>query len=63
MFVLTILSFLFFAEVVSQNVVLSMLALFLQNTIADPRLLIMAIMVMTTLVTGVCSADLGQQLS
>lgn len=54
--VLTIASFLFFAEVISQTGVLSMLALFLQNNIADPKLLIMAIMVITSLVAGICSA-------
>ena len=54
--VLTIASFLFFAEVISQTGVLSMLALFLQNNIADTKLLIMAIMVITSLVAGICSA-------
>ncbi len=54
--VLTIASFLFFAEVIRQTGVLSMLALFLQNNIADTKLLIMAIMVITSLVAGICSA-------
>lgn len=54
--VLTIASFLFFAEVVSQTGILTMLAAYLQANIADPKLLVMAIMLITSLVAGIFSA-------
>lgn len=54
--VLTIASFLFFAEVVSQTGILNAMALFLQSNIANPKLLVMAIMVITSLVAGIFSA-------
>ena len=54
--VLTIASFLFFAQVISQTGILSELATFLQNNISNPKLLVMAIMIITSLVAGVFSA-------
>ena len=54
--VLTIASFLFFAAVISQTGILNMMALYLQNNIANPKLLVMAIMVITSLVAGIFSA-------
>ena len=54
--VLTIASFLFFAQVISQTGLLNIVAGYLQSNIQDPRLLIMAIMVITSLVAGVFSA-------
>ena len=54
--VLTIASFLFFAQVISQTGLLNILAAFLQNNITDPKLLVMAIMVITSIVAGVFSA-------
>lgn len=54
--VLTIASFLFFAQVISQTGVLSALAAFLQSNISNPKLLVMAIMIITSLVAGVFSA-------
>lgn len=54
--VLTIASFLFFAQVISQTGVLNMLAEYLQNNIDNPKVLVMAIMVITSLVAGVFSA-------
>lgn len=54
--VLTIASFLFFAQVISQSGLLNLLADFLQNNISSPKLLIMAIMVITSLVSGIVSA-------
>lgn len=54
--VLTIASFLFLAEVVSQTGILSMVATFLQNNIDNPKLLVMAIMVITSFIAGVFSA-------
>lgn len=54
--VLTIASFLFFAQVVSQTGLLSRLATFLQTNISNPKLLVMAIMVITSLVAGIFSA-------
>jgi len=54
--VLTIASFLFFAQVVSQSGILNLLATYLQNNIENPKLLIMAIMVITSLVAGIFSA-------
>lgn len=54
--VLTIASFLFFAQVISQTGLLNLLASFLQNNISNPKLLVMAIMVITSLVAGIFSA-------
>ncbi len=54
--VLTIASFLFFAQVVSQTGVLNMLAEYLQNSIDNPKVLVMAIMIITSLVAGIFSA-------
>lgn len=54
--VLTIASFLFFAQVISQTGLLNLLAAYLQNNISNPKLLVMAIMVITSLVAGVFSA-------
>ncbi len=54
--VLTIASFLFFAQVVSQTGVLNILAVYLQNNISNSKLLVMVIMVITSLVSGVFSA-------
>lgn len=54
--VLTIASFLFFAEIISQTGVLEMLAAYMQNNIERPKLLVMAIMVITSLVAGIFSA-------
>ncbi len=54
--VLTIASFLFFAQVVSQTGVLNLLATYLQNHIDNPKILVMVIMVITSLVAGIFSA-------
>ena len=54
--VLTIASFLFFAQVISQTGLLNLVAVYLQSNISNPKLLIMAIMVITSLVAGVFSA-------
>lgn len=54
--VLTIASFLFFAQVISQTGLLNMLAAFLQSNIGSPKMLVMAIMVITSLVAGIFSA-------
>lgn len=54
--VLTIASFLFFAQVISQTGLLNLVAIYLQNNISNPKLLVMAIMVITSLVAGVFSA-------
>lgn len=54
--VLTIASFLFFAQVISQTGLLNLVATYLQNNISNPKLLVMAIMVITSLVAGVFSA-------
>lgn len=53
---LTIASFLFLAQVISQTGVLSLVATYLQNSITDPKLLVIAVMVITSLVAGVFSA-------
>ena len=53
---LTIASFMFFAQVISQTGLLNLLAEYLQNNISNPKLLVMAIMVITSLVAGVFSA-------
>ena len=54
--VFTIAAFLFFAQVVSQTGLLSLLAGGLQAGISDPKLLVMAIMLITSLVSGLFSA-------
>lgn len=54
--VLTIASFLFFAQVISQTGLLNLVAAYLQNNISNPKLLAMAIMVITSLIAGVFSA-------
>lgn len=54
--VLTIASFLFFAEVVSETGILAMLAAYLQTNITNPKLLVMTIMLITSLVAGIFSA-------
>lgn len=54
--VLTIGSFLFFAQVISKTGVLNIVAMYLQNNIANPKLLVMVIMIITSLVAGVFSA-------
>ena len=53
---LTIASFLFFAEVVSQTGFLSFIAGLLQTHITNPKLLVIAIMIITSLVAGIFSA-------
>lgn len=54
--VLTIASFLFLAEIVSETGILVMLATYLQANITSPELLVMAIMLITSLVAGIFSA-------
>ena len=54
--VLTIASFLFFAQVISQTGLLDLVATYLQSNISNPKLLVMSIMVITSLVAGVFSA-------
>ena len=54
--VLTIASFLFFAEVVSETGILSAIATYLQANIVNPKLLVMAIMLITSIVAGIFSA-------
>ncbi len=54
--VLTIASFLFFAEIVSETGILSMVATYLHANIANPKLLVMAVMIITSLVAGIFSA-------
>lgn len=54
--VLTIASFLFFAQVISQTGLLNLVAAFLQSNIHDSKLLVMAIMIITSIVAGVFSA-------
>ena len=54
--VLTIASFLFFAQVISQTGLLNLLASYLQEHIDNPKLLVMAIMIITSLVAGIFSA-------
>lgn len=53
---LTIASFLFFAEVVSETGILAMLAAYMQTNITNPKLLVMAIMLITSFVAGIFSA-------
>ncbi len=54
--VLTIAAFLFFAQVISQTGLLNIAANYLQSSIHNPKLLVMAIMLITSLVAGVFSA-------
>ncbi len=54
--VFTIASFLFFAQVISQTEILDIVATYLQCNIENPKLLVMAIMIITSLVAGVFSA-------
>lgn len=54
--VLTIASFLFFAQVISQTGLLNLVAAYLQANIHNLKLLVMAIMVITSLVAGIFSA-------
>ena len=54
--VLTIASFLFFAQVISQTGLLNLLADYLQRNISDPKLLVLVIMIITSLVSGIFSA-------
>ena len=54
--VLTIASFLYFAQVISQTGILNFLAAYLQNNINNPKILVMSIMIITSLVAGVFSA-------
>lgn len=54
--VLTIASFLFFAEVISETGILNVIAAYLQENIDNPKLLVMAIMLITSIVAGIFSA-------
>lgn len=54
--VLTIASFLFFAQVISQTCLLNLVAEYFQEHIESPKLLVMVIMVITSLIAGVFSA-------
>ena len=54
--VLTIASFLFLAEVVSESGLLRILAEYLQDNISSPKLLVMAIMLITSIIAGIFSA-------
>ena len=54
--VLTIAAFLFLATVVSASGVLTMLAQYLQANIAQPKLLLLVIMLITSIVSGIFSA-------
>lgn len=54
--VLTIASFLFFAQVVSQTGILNLLATYLQDHIDNPKFLVMVIMIITSIVAGIFSA-------
>lgn len=54
--VLTIASFLFFAQVVSETGILNTIATYLQNNITNPKLLVIVIMLITSLVAGIFSA-------
>ena len=53
---LTIASFLFFAEAVSQTGILKVMAVYLQANIHNPKLLISVIMVITSIAAGIFSA-------
>lgn len=54
--VLTIASFLFFAEVISKTGILERIAGYLQANIDSPKLLVMCIMLITSIVAGIFSA-------
>lgn len=54
--VLTIASFLFFAQVISQTGMLNLLANYLQRNISNPKILVLVIMIITSLVSGIFSA-------
>ncbi len=54
--VLTVAAFLFLAQVVSQTGIINTIAAYLQNNITNPKLLVIAVMVITSLVAGVFSA-------
>lgn len=54
--VLTIASFLFFAQVISQTGLLNFIATYLQSNIGNPKLLVMVIMLITSVVAGIFSA-------
>lgn len=54
--VLTIASFLFLANVISHTGILTTLANSLQNLISNPKLLLIAIMIMTSLISGLFGA-------
>ena len=54
--VLTIASFLFFAQVISQTGILNLMAAYLQANIDDPKMLVMVIMVITSIAAGIFSA-------
>lgn len=54
--VLTIASFLFFAQVISQTGILNLIAEYLQHNIESPKMLVMALMVITSIVAGIFSA-------
>lgn len=54
--VLMIASFLFFAQVISQTGLLNLIAAYLQSNISNPKLLVMVIMILTSLIAGIFSA-------
>jgi Na+/H+ antiporter NhaD/arsenite permease-like protein len=54
--ILTIASFLFLASVIGATGILVQMAEYLQGNISDPRLLLLAIMVITSIVSGLFSA-------
>ena len=54
--VLTIASFLFFAQVISQTGLLNLVTAYLRSDIHNQKLLVMAIMIITSIVAGVFSA-------
>lgn len=54
--VLTIASFLFLAQVISQTGFLNVIAASLQSNISNPKLLVLALMLITSLLAGVFSA-------
>jgi Na+/H+ antiporter NhaD/arsenite permease-like protein len=54
--VLTIASFLFFAEVISQTGLLCKLAEYLQANVSDPKMLVISIMLITAIASGIFSA-------
>jgi Na+/H+ antiporter NhaD/arsenite permease-like protein len=54
--VLTIASFLFMAGVISATGILDRMAFILKDNISDPRLLLITIMLITSILSGLCSA-------